>query len=159
MGSFIISRFWLLSPFKCLFNPEMDHIYKLGQIWNFCSAMLWWPFWFIIVHFGLFWCISWVTPPPLHDWFWLRPPFKGPFNPEMGYIRDSGQIRNIFALPYYAENLDQFWSILVLFGAPHGWPHHPFMTCSDSFSLSCVHLIQKWIILVTQDKFETLLFG
>ena len=30
------------------------------------------------------------------------------------------------------------------------------MTCSDSYPLSSVHLIKKWIILVTQDKFEIL---
>ena len=29
---------------------------------------------------------------------------------------------------------------------------------AGSFPLSSVHLIQKWVILVTQDKFETLLF-
>ena len=42
---------------------------------HFCTAMLYWPFGSILVHFGLFWCTSWVTPPPLHDWFWLLSPF------------------------------------------------------------------------------------
>ena len=32
------------------------------------------------------------------------------------------------------------------------------MTGSDSYPLSKVHLIQKWVISVAQDKFETLLF-
>ena len=50
-----------------------------------------------------------------------------------------------------------FWCILVHFGAPHVWPHDPFMTFPDSYPLSSVHLIQNEIILVTQDKFETLL--
>ena len=49
-----------------------------------------------------------------------------------------------------------FWCILVHFGAHHVQPHDPSMTCSDSYPLSSVHLILKWIILVTQDKFETL---
>ena len=31
------------------------------------------------------------------------------------------------------------------------------MACTDSYPLSRVHFIQKKIILVTQDKFETLL--
>ena len=77
----------------------------------------------------------------------------------MGYISDSGQIWNTFVLPCYTDHLDQFWSNLVNFGAPHGWPHHPSTTGSDSNSLLSVHLIQKWIILVTQDNFETLLLG
>ena len=45
--------------------------------------------------------------------------------------------------------------ILVDFGAPQVRPHYPFITCSDSCPLSSVHLIQKWEILVTQDKFKT----
>ena len=50
-----------------------------------------------------------------------------------------------------------FWSIFVHFGAHHGWPHHPSMTGFDSYPLSSVHLIQKWLISETQDKFKTLL--
>ena len=50
-------------------------------------------------------------------------------------------------------------TILVHFGAPHGRPHDPSMTGSDSSPLSSVHLTQKWIMLVTQDKFETLLLN
>ena len=42
------------------------------------------------------------------------------------------------------------------FGAPQVRPHDPSMTCSKSYPLSSVHSIQKWIILVTLDKFETL---
>ena len=45
----------------------------------------------------------------------------------------------------------QFWCILVHFGAPHVQPHNPSMTCSDSYTLPSVHLLQKWITLVTQD--------
>ena len=50
-------------------------------------------------------------------------------------------------------------TILVHFGAPHGRPHHPTMTGSDSYPLLSVHLTQKWIMIVTRDKFETLLFS
>ena len=46
-------------------------------------------------------------------------------------------------------------TILIHFGAPHGRPHNPSITGSDSCPLSNVHLIQKWIMLVTQDRFET----
>ena len=77
----------------------------------------------------------------------------------MGHFSDSGQIWNTFVLPCYTDHLDQFWSNSVHFGAPHGWPHHPSMTGSDSYPLSSVHSIQNWIILVTQDNFETLLLG
>ena len=48
-----------------------------------------------------------------------------------------------------------FWCTLVHFGAPHVRPHNPFITCSDSYTPPGVHLIQKWIILVTQDRFKT----
>ena len=48
-------------------------------------------------------------------------------------------------------------TILVHFGARHERPHDPFMTGSDSCSLTSVHLTQKWIMLVTQDRFKTLL--
>ena len=44
----------------------------------------------------------------------------------------------------------------MCFGAPHVRPHNPSMTCSDSYPLSSVHLIQKWILLVTQEKFKIL---
>ena len=50
----------------------------------------------------------------------------------------------------------QFLCVLVHFGAPHGQPHDPSMTCSESPSLSSVHLFQKWITSVTQNKFEML---
>jgi len=49
-----------------------------------------------------------------------------------------------------------FWSILVHFGAHPVQPHDPTMTCTDSSTLPSVHLLQKWIVLVTQDKFEIL---
>ena len=134
----------------------MDLICNLGQIRNFCSAMLWWPFWFIIVRFGLF--LSWVTPPPLHGRFWLLSPFKWLFNPEMDPLVTENEFKAL-ACACCGDHLDQFWSILVHFGAPHGCPHHPSMTGSDSYPLSSVHLIQKWIILVIEDKFEKLFLG
>ena len=84
--------------------------------------------------------------------FWHLSPFKCPFIPEMGHISESGQIRNTFALPCYFDHFGSWWSN---FDAHHGWPHHPSMTGSDSYPLSKVHLIQKWVISVTQDKFET----
>ena len=47
-------------------------------------------------------------------------------------------------------------TILVRFGAPHVQPHDPSMAWSDSYPLLSVHLIQKWITFVTQDKIEIL---
>ena len=61
-----------------------------------------------------------------------------------------------FALWCNGDHFGAVWSVLVHFGAPHVQPHDPSMTCSDSYPLSSVHLIKKWIILVTQDKFEIL---
>ena len=49
-----------------------------------------------------------------------------------------------------------FWSILAHFGSPHVRPKDPSKTWSDSYPLSSVHLIQKKIMLVTQDKCETI---
>ena len=51
--------YWLLSPFKCPFNPEKDHIGHSGQIRN-TFALSWysehfgpfWSIWYIFVHFG-----------------------------------------------------------------------------------------------------------
>ena len=48
-------------------------------------------------------------------------------------------------------------TILVHFCLHPVQPHDPAMTCTDSSTLPSVHLLQKWIVLVTQDKFETLL--
>ena len=50
-----------------------------------------------------------------------------------------------------------FWCIFVHFGAPHVWPHDHSMTCTDSYLLLSVHLIQKEFIEVTPVKFKTLL--
>ena len=50
-------------------------------------------------------------------------------------------------------------TILVHFGAPHGRLHNPSITGSDSCPISSVHLTQKWIMIVTQDKLETLLLS
>ena len=46
--------YWLLSPFKCPFNPENDHISHSGQIRN-TFELSWYgdhfgPFWSILVH-------------------------------------------------------------------------------------------------------------
>ena len=89
---------------------------------KFETLLLCWPFGSILVHFGPFWCTSWVTPPPLHDCFWLLPPFKCPFNPEMDHISHWGHIqKKIFIVMLWWP----FWSILVHFGAHHGRPHDP----------------------------------
>ena len=76
----------------------------------FCSVMLWWPFWCILMHFGAFWCTSCATPWPLHDLLWLLYPSKCPFTPEMDHINHSGLIQ-----------ITQLWhamyTILVHFGA------------------------------------------
>ena len=81
--------------------------------------MLYWPFGSSLSHFGPFWCTSWVTPPPPHDWFRLLSPWKCPFYSEMGHISDSGQIWNTFAMLTIWINFGLFWSILVhLMGDP-----------------------------------------
>ena len=86
---------------------------------HFCTAMLYWPFGSNLSHFGPFWCTSWVTPPPPHDWFRLLSPFKCPFYPEMGHISDSGQIWNTFAMLTIWINFGSFLSTLVhLMGDP-----------------------------------------
>ena len=104
---------WLLSPFKCPFNPEKDHISHSGKIRN-TFALSWYgdhfgAFWCILVHFGAFWCISCVTPWPLHDLCRLLSPFKCPFNPEEDHISHSRQIRNTFALSWYGDHFGPFW--------------------------------------------------
>ena len=77
----------------------------------------------------------------------------------MDHVSHSGQIRNTFAQSCYGDHFGPFWSILVHFGAPHGRPHHPSMTGSDSYPLLSVHLTQEWIMIVTRDNFETLLLS
>ena len=49
---------WLISPFKCSFNPEKDHIRQI-RIWTNMKlfALSWYgdhfgPFWCVLVHFG-----------------------------------------------------------------------------------------------------------
>ena len=64
-----------------------------------------------------------------------------------------------FCLSCCSDHLDQFWSILVHFGASHGRPCNPSMTVSDSYPLLCVHLIQKLIIFVTEDIFKKVILG
>ena len=44
----------LLSPFKCLFNPETDNIFHSGQ---FLNTLLSLAMVSILVHFGALWCI------------------------------------------------------------------------------------------------------
>ena len=61
-----------------------------------------------------------------------------------------------FALSCYEDHFAAFWSILVHFGAQHVQPHDPTMTCIYSCTLPSVHLLQKWFILVTLDKFKIL---
>ena len=117
--------------------------------------MLWWPLWSILVNFGAFWCTSCATPQSFHDLYWLLSPFMCPSNPEIDHISHSGQIQNT-ALSCYGDHFGPIWSILVHFSATHVQPHNPSMTCTDFYPLSSVHLIQKKIILVTQDKSETL---
>ena len=73
----------------------------------------------ILVYFGPFWCTSWATPQPLHDWFWLLSPFKCPFNPEMDHDSYLGQIQNTLAQSCYGDYFGPFWSILMhLMGDP-----------------------------------------
>ena len=103
--------------------------------------MLWWLFWSILVHFDA--------------------PHGQPHNPS---------VTGTNTFPLSSVHSTQKWimlvtqdkfetlllnhamvTILVHFGAPHGWPHHPSMTCSDSYPLSSFHLNQKWMIFVTED--------
>ena len=87
--------------------------------------------------------------PPLHDLLWLLYPSRCPFNPEMDHISHLGWIQN-FLLCHFGT----FWWILVHLMCIVQ-PCDPSMTCSDSYPLSSVHPNQKWIIIVTQDKFKT----
>ena len=75
---------WFLSPFKCPFNPEMDHIIHSGHIQNtlFCHGTV-----TFFVHFGAFWCIL-VHPmcdPMTRPWLALTAiPFQVSINSRNG---------------------------------------------------------------------------
>ena len=139
---------WLLSPFKCPFNPEKDHISHSGKIRN-TFALSWYgdhfgAFWCILVHFGAFWCISCVTPWPLHDLCRLLSPFKCPFNPEEDHISHSRQIRNTFALSWYGDHFCPFWSILVrLMGNPIT-PLHQIFIKSSKICILPIKSFKMW---------------
>ena len=98
-----------------------------------------------------------MTPP----WLALTPlPFQVSIYSRYGSHRTNGSLRTnlkYLALSCYGHHFRAFWCILVHFGAPHVQPHGPSMTCSDSSALPNVHLLQKWITLVTQDKFRNTL--
>ena len=75
---------------------------------------------------------------------------KGSWGKEMDYISHLGQIQNtllchamVTILVHVGHHFSALWCILVHFGEPHVRPHDPFMTCSDSYPLSSVHLILK----------------
>ena len=96
----------------------------------------------VLVHFGPFWCTSWVTPPPLHDWFWLLSPFKCTFNPEMDHISHWGQIRKTFSWSCYSDHFGPFWSILVhLMGDPTT-PLHRISIKSSKICILCIKSFQ-----------------
>ena len=103
---------WLLSRFKRLFTPEMDHISHSGQIRNtlLCHVTV-----NILVHFVAFCCTLCATPWPLHNLFWLLSLFKCPSNPKIDHIGQLGQIWNTFARSWYFDLSDPFWCILVHF--------------------------------------------
>ena len=144
---------WLLSPFKCPFNPEWDHISHSGQIWN-TFALSWYgdhfgPFWSIFVRFGPFWCTSWATPWPLHDLYWLLSPSKCPSNPEKDQISHSRQIWNTLTLSYYGDHFGPFWSILVhLMGNPMTPLHQIFMK-SSKICILRIKSFKMWPVLLS----------
>ena len=114
----------------------------------------------ILVHYCPFWSIFIMSDPTTPPWPFLTSiPFQVVIQSRNGSTSHWKRIQSTFACACCGDHLDQFWSILVHFGAPHGCPHHPSMTGSDSYPLSSVHLIQKWIILVIEDKFEKLFLG
>ena len=122
VGTTIFPHFgpWLV---VCPFNQFNLIIFVTqDKFENFCYAMLWGPFWFILVYFGPFWYTSWMTPPPLYDWFWLLSSFKCPFYPEKGHISDSGKFETLLhchAILTIWIKFESFWSILVhLMGDP-----------------------------------------
>ena len=105
-----------------LINLILSYLWLRTNSKHFCYAMLWGPFWFILVYFGPFWYTSWMTPPPLYDWFWLLSSFKCPFYPEKGHISDSGKFETLLhchAILTIWIKFESFWSILVhLMGDP-----------------------------------------
>ena len=111
------------------------------------------------MHFGAFRCIlvRLICNPMAPAWLALTPlPFQTSI---YSRNRSHESLRTNFKLLCSAMQwcpFCAFWSILVHFGAPHVQPHDPSMTCSDSSTLPSVHLLQKWITLVIQDKYETL---
>ena len=117
------------------------------KFWICPQWLIWLCTWGALKQETVFWCSSCTTPWLLHDFLWLLSPFKCPLNQKIGNSNHSGQFWNtLLSLAMV--------SILVHFGAPHVQPQNPFKTCSDSYTPPGVHLIQEWIILVTQDKFE-----
>ena len=63
------------SDFYPLLSVHLFHertiIITQGKFETLCSVLLWWPFWWIRMHFGAFWCTSCTTPWPFHDLLWL----------------------------------------------------------------------------------------
>ena len=97
--------------------------------------MIWWQFWCILVHFDAFWWTSCTTQWPLH--FIQK------------WISITWPNLKCVVLSCYGDHFSAFLYILVHFDA-FG------CICSYSYLLSGIHLFQKWITLVTQDKFEML---
>ena len=108
---------------------------------KFETPLLCWPFGSILVHFGLFWCTSWVAPPPVHDCFWLLSPFKCPSNPEMDHISHWGHIQKKFSLSCYGDHLGPFWFILVHL---MGDPTTPLHRISTKSSKICILRIKSF---------------
>ena len=85
--------------------------------------------------FDPIWCASWMTPPPLHDWFWLFSPFRCPFN-HNNHIDHCGLILITFfgqCLVTIKVYFHPFWSTLVYsMGNPTTSPTPP-MTNSNSY--------------------------
>ena len=145
---------WLLWSFKCPFTLEINHISHSGQIRNtlLCQAMV-----TSLVHFVPFLCILMrlMCDPMTPQWLALTPIlFQISIQSRIySYLSLKTNLKH-FALSWHEDHFGASWCILVHFGIPHVRPHDPSMTSSDSYPLPIVHLLQKWITLVIQDKFE-----
>ena len=141
---------------KGSWGQEMDHISHSGQIQNtlLCHAMV-----TILVHVSPFWCIlvHIMCNPMTPQWLALTHLLfqVSIYSRNSSYWSLRTNLKQ-FALSCYGHHFSALWCTLVHFGEPHVQPHDPLMTCSDSYTLSSVHLFQKWITLVTQHKFEKL---
>ena len=102
---------WLLSPFKCPFTPEMDHISLSRQIQNYllCHGMV-----TNLVHFGAFWCI--LMHLMRNPMLCLLSPFLSPLNKKTDHLSHSTKFETLCSVMHFSAFLcilvhfDAFWS-------------------------------------------------